>query len=42
MQTLLVRALSGIVFLVIMAGGILFNQYTFGLLMSVIAGGWFA
>jgi phosphatidate cytidylyltransferase len=36
MQTLLVRALSGIVFLVIMAGGILFNQYTFGLLMSVL------
>lgn len=36
MQTLLVRALSGVVFLVIMATGILYNQYTFGLLMSVI------
>jgi len=36
MQTLLIRALSGIVFLIIMAGGILFNQYTFGLLMSVL------
>jgi phosphatidate cytidylyltransferase len=36
MQTLLVRAFSGVVFLVIMATGILYNQYTFGLLMSVI------
>lgn len=39
MKTLLTRTASGIVFLVIMLGAILWNQYSFALLFSVILAG---